>query len=71
MVIKILLFSSLAAILVVLGLLIVLSADDQGAPSKEQLFSFRDAGCTSCHTPVRSQGSDPHPNGDSTLISVF
>ncbi len=39
MVIKILLLSFIAATVVALGLLIVLSADDQGAPSKEQLVS--------------------------------
>ena len=31
-------------------------AYDEGAPSKEQLFSSREAGCASCHLPLRSPG---------------
>lgn len=41
--------------------------DDEGAPSKEQLFSSREAGCASCHLPLRSQGSEPLKKADSTL----
>jgi len=34
-------------------------ADDEGAPSKEQLFSSREAECASCHVPPRPQVLNP------------